>query len=369
MSSFEVFWLLVGPRETASSRIHGYRIHDYLKTRGLHSEILSSPLHWSSDAPLRAEDLEECSFLSPGDVVVIQKLQGEHTQALVRALSSRGVNAVYVDSDLPLKLDEARACVAVVCSSEHLAQLYREHGLPNVHFIPDAYEVRRRPKIRLSTTGLHCVWFGGADPLRWFEVECLRTVLSASDLRHWQLITVSNHDGADIRWALPACWDHIHDADAVVVTGNDYPWSQVKSANRPVQAMALGVPPVVYPLPSYRSVIDHGHNGYLCGQPEEWRAALLALTDPEVRHKVAHNAFDYTSHNFSLEDVGERWLDLFTSLATASSLFRDRTSCNRAQSLGLARSRVYRRLGESLISCVRMHERYLSLEGESAVER
>lgn len=365
MSSFGVYWLLVGPREVASSRIHGYRIHDYLQARGHHSAILSSPLHWASDAPLRAEDLEQCSFLASGDMIVIQKLQGEHTQALLKALAERGVNSIYVDSDLPLKLDEARACAALVCSSEQLAQLYRDQGLKHVHFIPDAYEVRRPPKTRSATTGLQCVWFGGADPLRWFEVESLRTLLSASDLRHWQLVTISNHDGASIRWELPASWNHIHNADAVVVTGNDYPWSQVKSSNRPVQAMALGVPPVAYPLPSYRSVIHHGQNGYLCSHPEEWRAAFLALTDPDVRQSVAQNAYDYTLHNFSLDTIGERWWQLFASLGgDSASIVRDEL-CDSVPALRLAQSRIYRRLGESLGSCVRLHDRYRALEQEA----
>jgi hypothetical protein len=360
-TSANIYWLLVGPPEVASSRIHGYRVHEHLRSLGFNSELLVAPLHRIEDSPLRAEDLDRYAFLREGEVVIVQKLEGPHTVALLRELDRRGVSSIYLDSDLPLKVTEANSSDRLVCSSEYLASQYREQGVVNGRFLPEAYEADRPPKKARDGDRLTCVWFGDVNPLRWYEVEQLRTVLNRRSLRNWRLVTISNHPFADRIWKLPDTWDDIHEADAVVITGNDFPWTLVKSANRAIQAMALGVPVAAYELPSYTPIIRNGENGFLCKTPKEWERALVSLSDPDVRAAVAAEGYAFSVPNFSIERVGQLWCELLSEVCTTKPPSKTAPTIDQDNALKAVKAKIYERLGSTLTRFVELHQRYCGL--------
>jgi len=55
-----VFWMLTGGYQIGSSRIHGVRVHDYLRRHGWNSAILFQPIpeDWAGDIALKVEDVE-----------------------------------------------------------------------------------------------------------------------------------------------------------------------------------------------------------------------------------------------------------------------------------------------------------------------
>src|SRR5258708_20663 len=160
-----IYWILIGPREAAGSRIHGYRIHDFLLGRGRLSEILFEPLHWLPDPPLTGLDVTKLPVFRRGDVVIFQKVSGPATRSLLNHLKSLGVATVYVDCDLPLKIQEARLASMTICSSEYLASQYLEQGGATASCIPDAYELGISPRKRLgSRRSLRCVWVANTSP-------------------------------------------------------------------------------------------------------------------------------------------------------------------------------------------------------------
>ena len=196
-----VYWMLVGNRQASSSRIHGYRIHDFLLNRGWRSEILVGPPRWTWDPPLDGEDFVECPVFEPGDVVVCQKLRGPHIQSALETLRSLGVQTVYLDCDLPLKLPEAQMASEVVCSSEYLAEEYRRNGISRVTCIPDAYEWEIGHRRDSNKARLCGVWFGSWTRRRRAEVGELRNLIEET-MPDWTLVTVSDHPEADFEWDL-----------------------------------------------------------------------------------------------------------------------------------------------------------------------
>ncbi len=302
-----VYWLLVGPRETGSSRIHGYRVHEHLLAGGWRSEILFAPAHWMLDPPITAGDVTEGGVFEHGDIVVFQKVFGPRTVAAMSALRSIGARTIYVDCDLPCKVQEARLADLTVCSSRLLAEEYAQSGVGPVRYIPDAWEWQAAKAPASHRPGApRCVCFGGTSSDRWAAVERLRAQIREW-VPDWTLVTISDDPEADIEWDLGTAWRHISGCDAAVIPAAGGARSLAKSSNRAIQAMALGLPVVAYPIPSYREVIHQGRNGFLCTTPEEWHAAFEALADAERRRLMSRLAHRYARRYFSMDRVGPLW--------------------------------------------------------------
>jgi hypothetical protein len=348
MSNPSVRWLLVGPRDLPSSRNHGYRIHQYLKDRGWESQLVVTPLHQLDDTPLLPRDITQSRCFQNGDIVVFQKLYGPTTVAVLQSLKRLEVSTVFIDCDYPLKMAEAQLATVTVCPSDSLAAAYRKEGVSNVVVIPESWEANCPPRrVTKNNTKLRCVWFGMSDPLKEIELRSLRQ-LQAEQLPEFKLIVVSDHQSADVQWNGDDSWDVIRQCDIAVITGNDYFWTQAKSANRVIQAMALGLPVVAYPLPAYRAVVRHGRNGMLAKEAHEWICALSAMQDPDLRARVAAAGYRYARRYFCLDRIGEQWCALFKQLGTAPvsrSSIREVVTELRLRRL---RSRAFRRMAASL---------------------
>jgi len=312
-----VYWLLTGPRQISSARIHGYRIHDYLRRRGWASEILYRPRRWQWDAPLTGSDLLECSVFQPGDVAVCQKLQGPRMVSALTALRSLQVKTVYLDCDWPVKLEEARLASEVACSSRYLAEEYARRGIAAVSWIPDAYEWEMERRRDHPASRLRGVWFGNSSRKRVAEVEELRQLIEGTR-PGWTLMTVSGYATADVRWELRTAPRMIAGCDFAVIPGSEEAGGLAKSANRAIQAMALSLPVLAYPIPAYREVIRHGRNGFLCRTTEEWQSALRAIADLGTRRRVARCGYRYARRYFSMDRVGREWESLLGRLTGAS---------------------------------------------------
>jgi len=92
-------------------------------------------------------------------------------------------------------------------------------------------------------------------------------------------------------------------------------WGLQKSAYKPLIYMALGLPAVCSPIPSYLEIISHGQNGFIAhkNNPESWYEALKALTNDEFRLACGQNARK-TAESFSKEKIAAQWDKLFHSL-------------------------------------------------------
>jgi glycosyltransferase involved in cell wall biosynthesis len=80
----------------------------------------------------------------------------------------------------------------------------------------------------------------------------------------------------------------------------DAAW-RVKSENRLTMMMAIGLPVIAYPIPSYEALIVTGRNGFLAKSKREWSEYLRILRDPVSRKTIGdaarHSVIDaYSKH-------------------------------------------------------------------------
>jgi glycosyltransferase involved in cell wall biosynthesis len=324
--------------------------------------LFVAPFHWLTDPPLYDDDIREYPAFRRGDTVIFQKVSGFATQSLLSEFKRIGVRTIYIDSDLPLKAREAALADVTVCSSARLCELYRDAGVINVHYIPDAIE-RSTPPRTLESTGLplRCIWFGHAWPDRWEEVQKLRLLLER-EVGDCNVVTVADCDMADLKWKLPTAWEWVEACDIAVFPTPRDSASLVKSSNRVVQAMALGLPVLASPMPAYADVIRNGRNGFLCSSPEEWCEAVNRLKDPRVRNRMACTAYRYATRAFSMTCIGRQWERLLCSTCEfGNALDDDPMETVRALWLKDLRARFHSRVAKALDQYV-----YLKMAYEEA---
>lgn len=125
--------------------------------------------------------------------------------------------------------------------------------------------------------------------------------------------TMSEWPDHDIKWTRETWLDELKKADIVVCVAR-HDLQPGKSANRAVQAMALGKPVLCSPLPAYEEIIQSGvngfRNGFICRSEEDWKEALSSLRDDSLRASIGQAAKASVKDSFSLDVVGAQWSDL-----------------------------------------------------------
>lgn len=307
----KIIWFLIGnPVFTASSRIHGLAVHQELVRLGYNSFIAYLPEFTEEEIPFNFSRLDYFdSLVQPGDIIILQKIKGQVNLPLLHYFKQLELKLVLIDCDLPIADEIGKVADLIVCTSKTLRDLYIQKGMGAI-YIEDCPEWYFNEEAETSKGKLECYWFGDNTTQKWNEVLWLQELMKDSRLSNWKLITLSNHPSATIQWS-PDFLDTLKQADVVAIPAstNDEE-SGVKSANRLLQSMALSVPVVCSPLPSYTDVITSGIDGFICGSKEEWVNAFQQLENDIVRKEMRKKAYE-KAQKFSLDKSIEVWMNAF----------------------------------------------------------
>jgi hypothetical protein len=304
----QIYWFLAGDLDIASSRLQGYLIHKGFMGRGIKSHIIYAPKSgYSYSFP---------SFASPprkidlhGSVSVIQKLKGNNTKRLIEWLKGCGSHVCYVNCDLDEQDDTWVIADTVLVTSEILRQYYVAHGRSAL-VIPEPYEYSSRPDISRcgrNYSARKVIWFGHRD--NWEAILRWKRIIEQEFQDSYTLITCSNHPDATIPWSPGNVQRLLSDADLAILPTMDIPAFSVKSPNRLIQCMAMGVPTLVGPLQSYEQLLTRGLPVLLARTDNDFRLFLAKLQDNVFRQEIGRRGFDGVVSLFSIDSVIIPWAD------------------------------------------------------------
>lgn len=331
----KAIWVFIGSREVGSSRIHGYNIHKKLKELGYNSHLLYEPAGWLDKYILNKQEPKLIKALNPNDVFILQKIKTPDYIPLVKKLKAKGVKTVFIDSDLPIPKFYLDCFDTIICPSKYLKEIYEKHGFRNVVELIDIPEVTKWEETKKFKK--KCVWFGQSSGNKWNEVEYIKNIFTEYNIR-WSFETISNTSLATHKWNCNS-YNKIAEFDAVLipVLEKDFDKTKVKSSNRVLQSMALGVPVLAHEIPSYGEIIKSKENGFLINQDEEWSSFLKLLEDETYRETIRNNAYQ-TSLKYKIDNYITEWI---------KTLSLDKQAKNKEVSkklLNISKS-IYRELG------------------------
>lgn len=89
-------------------------------------------------------------------------------------------------------------------------------------------------------------------------------------------------------------------------------WAKGKCSFKGIQYMALGISPVLSAIGMNNELIEHGKNGFLCSNNDEWKAALTTLlTNPTLRERIGKEARKEIVNHYSVVATEKQFLNLF----------------------------------------------------------
>jgi hypothetical protein len=310
-----VGFIPAGPETLASSRLQ-----IYLPLEKLQEEKPGSFLLLRRPTRIRKRlGILECLFIFAKvarwniRTVVFQKVRKGAAPLLMAALRLSGTRVIYIECDFRKRLGFARSVDSFVVPSERLAHDIRlRTGLPTT-YIPDPVEFWDREALRTAwqpKERYRVVWIGHRN--NWDQIRSLRREFRANRLDAFEIVTVSDHPHADVKWSLDTVRHEILNADlAVIPVGTDL-HSTMKSHNRALMFMAAGVPVIVSEGPVYEKLVEDGVTGFVFKSADDLRTLPERLATHGLVDRIRHAAMERASA-YSIENVSGLWRELLTA--------------------------------------------------------
>jgi len=152
------------------------------------------------------------------------------------------------------------------------------------------------------------MWFGYGGSAHFAEE--LRSTIENLGM---ELITIHEHDNADIKWERTTWLNELRKADIIIIPCN---WKEqpAKSNNRLTQAMSLGKPIICSPLPAYKRIIEKYKCALIAFNKDDWYNLLSFLSHNEdARKEYSQKALE-ASKQFNIDSICEKWLFEFNNL-------------------------------------------------------
>lgn len=343
------FVLLSSTRFPApSTRITVQNMLPYLRAAGFDPQIVFEQ-HKTSTVTPDISGLADRIKLQQFQIVVFQKVFGDSVLEQVYALRQIGIKTVFFICDYvePAMCDATDATVAI---SDYLKSLYPKHLHAKISVVHDGLEQPAQHKVdwgncsgsvqhplravlvtSQTLTGLPIL----GQPPPWLNVKIVGryspAAVSIQRLREnqWQLSSMRNWDErwnyfrflANRRitceaWGAQSVYQNMAQSDIgiIPIEPDAAPAWDRKSENRLTLKMAMGLPVIATPIPSYRPVIEQGKNGFLAQGIADWHRCLDALRDPELRKTMGQQARATALSRYSMERQAEKLIDMLRNL-------------------------------------------------------
>lgn len=359
----KIAFALLSSRENPapSTRIACLNLFPLLAEAGLEPVVLFGP-DVPNDSPDLGDFVERTIEIGAA-VAVFQKIRGPSVLAAMTALRKAGVGTVYCVCDF---VDDtmAAAADATIVVTDFLKSLYRvdlhdkihvvHDGIENPHILAARFEQPGVPRQGSShragfvtSHNVYCIPVIEVPPRGWTvevigqfpadtslakQMQTVRWAVSsagrlqekASIIRCFMHPRIKHRawDRSGVYATLSNCDVGIIPVDTSASLGTHAPapaW-KVKSENRLTLMMAIGLPVIATPIPSYEAVIQHGVNGFFATTAKEWLKCFELLRDATLRNVVGMAARKSVIERFSIERQAELFMAVVQGLIHRRSI-------------------------------------------------
>jgi glycosyltransferase involved in cell wall biosynthesis len=324
---------LLSKRQPPSSRLRITAMVPALEAAGWRCSVL----------PIPSDPLGRLGMIRAGarhDVVVLQKKTSLHLPELwlLRRANPRLVfdfdDAVMfheLEHGKPLRVKSfakfvrtVRACRAVVAGNEFLAGFARPL-CPAVHVLPTPIDTERyQPREwGAAEPGVTVGWLGTPGGLPHVAAlgEVFRDVAAAVPgfrlkIVSSQFIAIPGVEVVQKRYHLEEEVADLQSFDVGIMPLRDSLWTRGKCGFKILQYMGVGVPVVASPVGINGELVRPGATGFLAGEAEEWREALLALArDRALRARLGAAGRARVVQHYSQTAYLRRYQEILSGLA------------------------------------------------------
>jgi glycosyltransferase involved in cell wall biosynthesis len=327
----KIGWVLASmSRKIASSRIRAYNIMEYLKKfLNVENEIYREGKDYDIVVFVKTLEDKYVELARSIKTITVFDIMDNHfnypnpTENVIASERAR-INCIRM----------SKICDYVTTPSSYLANFITYYN-GNCVIIPDAtediyldYVKRHIPKEEVIL-----VWQGYA-----FNLICIKSIFPVLSrlAKRYKIALHIITDTADpsfrailpkIRrmreefnivckhWSLETRAEDLLEGDIGVSPLIENDWTRCKSNNKIASYMAMAIPTVGTPIPSYKETIKSGVNGFLASTEEDWYNHLEKLIiNHNLRNEIGQKGRETVLSSFTLEKIGNRWLSFFKEI-------------------------------------------------------
>lgn len=297
----------------ASVRMQSLRLHYLLEKNSYQSTLIQCPDFYTTNLLLTEQEISVfCEdILTEGDIVVIHKLLGKETELLCKYAKKVRANVAYITCDMPLLPDYQSLIDLLVVPSRKLVDLYEQAGYTKVALLEDVPEVFIEPLTSEKSSVLRCVWFGIFDEEKWESYLWLKRLLKEHFSDSILIESISDVHFADHKWQKNSFKKVSENYDLVLLPTKEVTLDQnVKSSNKLLQSMALGLPVLVSPLKSYEYALSAYEHDIICQTDLDWITKTSRFFNREFRSTIGHYNYSFVRSRYSSEAYVTSFLNI-----------------------------------------------------------
>ncbi|MGY6552419.1 MAG: glycosyltransferase family 4 protein [Erythrobacter sp.] len=223
------------------------------------------------------------------------------------------------------KLDELmKSASLVTAGNQYLADRAERAGATRVEIVPtvvdlSAYSMRSDPQ---TDAAVKIGWIGTPSTWNAYVLPMLRLLTGVAKSAGARISVVGGGGNVpvdpiidNLPWAEATEVEQIQLMDIGIMPLTDTPWARGKCGYKLIQYMACGLPVVASPVGVNADIVDHGVNGFLASNDEEWRSALnTLLADPDLRRRMGAAGRKKVEEQYSLQVWGPRVAKMLRSV-------------------------------------------------------
>ncbi len=216
-------------------------------------------------------------------------------------------------------------CDGVIVGNKYLADYARQYNT-NVFIIPTTIDTASYIPAKSSGNSEKAIcigWTGSSTTIKHFSliVPVLRNLRAKYGHKlKFRVISDEFYQGdldglENIRWKKETELQDLARIDIGIMPLPNDDWSKGKCGFKGLQYMAMGKPAVMSPVGVNKEIINHGVNGFLAQQPDEWEEILSRLIDDEyLRQSAGYQGRKTVEEKYSYQSQKENYLDIFKKL-------------------------------------------------------
>jgi len=235
-----------------------------------------------------------------------------------------------VRSILGRKIDHVmRRSQLVIAGNDYLVARAQDSGATQVEKVPTVVDLSNYtlPADSRKASRLIVGWIGTPNTWEAFgrrmytKLEDLLTINGARFLAVGAQLDPKSIGNLDIvPWSEGTEVEAIKGMDIGIMPLTDTPWSRGKCGYKLIQYMACGIPVVASPVGVNSEIVEHGVNGFLAKDEEEWCSAIeKLLSDDALRCRMGAAGRKKVEEAYSIQVWGPRVAGMLRDVADQSS--------------------------------------------------
>jgi glycosyltransferase involved in cell wall biosynthesis len=237
-----------------------------------------------------------------------------HSCAWVRRVLGRKIDALM------------RVADAVIVGNDYLGERARRAGARRVEKLPTVVDTERYGPAEKPAGPYTLGWIGTPKTARYLDqIAAPLAEVALESSGRVTLIGAGPEALAGVSGVERRPWSEASEvaellrADVGVMPLPDEPFERGKCGYKLVQFLACGKPVVASPVGVNAELVVPGENGFLARTSAEWRAALSALRDPELRARLGARGRELVCERYSLAQAAPRLARVLWSAARGGS--------------------------------------------------